>query len=198
MPAQSPVLQPEIKPSSNMQRIGRSVEELFLVMAYAGACKRTRRQSPLLIAIDWGFLLPSPKCCLRAAPTPRPPTSRRPRRSGKQSSLTTQGGRGPGVRRQPLPDRHREAPPWIGAPPWATSGLRTCVTITTPEMVRLFLDWCADPIADSPFAQARSCVLQTLVGLFKVLLTKDPRLQPQADTALVHYAEVRTTAEWRS
>jgi hypothetical protein len=65
-------------------------------------------------------------------------------------------------------------------------------------MVCLFLDWCADPIADSPFAQARSCVLQTLVGLFKVLLTKDPRLQPQADTALVHYAEVRTTAEWRS
>ena len=60
-----------------------------------------------------------------------------------------------------------------------------------PEMVRLFLDRGADPIADSPFALALFCVLQPLLGLFKELLANDPRLQPQADSALVHYAEAR-------
>jgi ankyrin repeat protein len=171
-----------------MTKSARSVEELFPIIAYARAGdlksvkawidagsplnlppgKKTRRQSPLQIAINNGFLTLT-EMLLDGGSDPK---------SDDALRLAVSRGRIDIV--QLLLER--------GAQVDDISFDEVCYS-NNVELVRLFLARGADPITDAPFFHALNCGLQPLVGLFKELLAKDPRLQPQADATLAHYAE---------
>jgi hypothetical protein len=169
-------------------KTARSVEELFPIIGYARAGdlrsvkewidagsplnlppgKKTRRQSPLQIAINNGFLTLT-EMLLDGGADPKADEALR---------HAVNCGR-PDIAKLLL-DR--------GAAVDDVSFAEVCYS-NNVEMVRLFLDRGADPITGHPFFHALNCSLQPLLGLFKELLAKDPRLQPQADATLGYYAE---------
>jgi hypothetical protein len=58
-----------------------------------------------------------------------------------------------------------------------------------PNTIRVFLERGADPIKDFPFYHAFTCCLKPLLGVYKTYVEKFPDLQIQADMALCHYAK---------
>jgi ankyrin repeat protein len=171
-----------------MNRAANSIEELFPVAAFARAgdlksvkvwidsgaplnkpsAKKTKHQSPLQIAIDKGFLTLT-EVLLDGGADPK---------ADEALKLAVRRGRTDIAKL--LLDR--------GANVSEVSFWEVCYN-NNVEMVRLFLDRGADPVAGSPFCEALKYVLKPLLGLFKELLTEDSRLQPQADAALAHYVE---------
>jgi hypothetical protein len=55
-------------------------------------------------------------------------------------------------------------------------------------MIQLFLDRGADPIDGDPFYEALIANHRQFYGVFKDLLARDPRMQAQADRALLYFA----------
>jgi ankyrin repeat protein len=170
-----------------MNRSARSIEELFPVIAYARAGdlksvkawidsggplnlptgKKTKRQSPLQIAIDKGFLTLA-EMLLEGGADPK---------ADDALDWAVNCGR-PDIAILLL-DR--------GAKVNEVSFEQVCYT-NNLDLIRLFLERGADPIDGSPFLHALNCGLQPLIGLLKELLVTNPKLQPQADAALAHYA----------
>ncbi len=58
-----------------------------------------------------------------------------------------------------------------------------------PEMIKLFLERGADPIADFPFYHGFIHCLNPMLGAYKTQLEKFPAIQIQADMALCYYAK---------
>lgn len=58
-----------------------------------------------------------------------------------------------------------------------------------PDTIRVFLERGADPINDFPFYQGFTCCLRPMLGIYKTYVEKFPELQIQADMALCHYAK---------
>ncbi len=171
-----------------MSRTAKSIEELFPIIAFARAGdlksvrawidagsplnlpagKRTSRQSPLQIAIDKGFLTLA-EILLDGGADPL---------ADRALGMAVDRGRVDIARL--LLDR--------GVPLGDVNFVDVCVSHNV-ELIRLFLDKGADPIAGAPFYHALTQGLQPLVGFVKELLAKDGRLQPQVDDALVHFVE---------
>lgn len=171
-----------------MARTARSIEELFPVIAFSRAGdlkrvrewieagspvnlppgKKTRRQSPLQIAIDKGFLTLA-EVLLDGGADPK-----------ADGALAMAVDRGRVDLARLLLDR--------GVPLEEVSFTDVCCSHHV-DMIRLFLERGADPVAGAPFYHGLTQGLQPLIGLLKDLLAKDRRLQPQADDALVHYIE---------
>jgi hypothetical protein len=170
-----------------MNRTARSVEELFPIVAYARAGdlksvqawidggsplnlpvgKKTRRQSPLQIAIQSGFLTLTEMLLDGGADA----------NADEALHLAVNCGRTDIARM--LLDR--------GVPVAQVHFSRVCESGQT-DLIHLFLERGASPVDDAPFYNALTYQLKPILGIFKGLLEKDPRLQPQADAALGYYA----------
>jgi ankyrin repeat protein len=170
-----------------MNRTARSIEELFPIIAYARAGdlknvktwidagsplnlplgKKTKRQSPLQIAIEKGFLTLT-EMLLDGGADPVSDTALRCAVNNGRADIVTL-----------LLDR--------GAKLDDVSFEEVCYTRNI-ELVKLFLERGADPVAGAPFYGTLMCGLNPLLGFFKELLSKNPGLQPQADATLAYYA----------
>ena len=58
-----------------------------------------------------------------------------------------------------------------------------------PDTIRVFLEHGADPIKGFPFYQGFTSCLRPMLGIYKTYVEKFPELQIQADMALCHYAK---------
>jgi ankyrin repeat protein len=170
-----------------MNRTARSVEELFPIVAFARAGdlksvkawidagsplnlpagKKTRRQSPLQIAIQSGFLTLTEMLLEGGADAT----------ADQALYLAVNSGRTDIARL--LLDR--------GVPVTEVHFSNVCES-GQADLISLFLERGASPVEDAPFYGPLTYQLKPLLGIFKGLLEKDPRLQPQADAVLGYYA----------
>jgi len=173
-----------------MNRTARSVEELFPIIGYARAGdlkavkewiaagsplnlppgKKTRRQSPLQIAIGQGFLT--------------------------LVEMLLEGGADPevdGALWHAVNHGRTDIARLLlarGAPVKSVSFQFVCACCET-DMIELFLECGADQFESDPFYDGLTAHVDRVARIFKPLLEREPRLQPQADHALNHFIEER-------
>ncbi|HXM05327.1 MAG TPA: ankyrin repeat domain-containing protein [Chthoniobacterales bacterium] len=171
-----------------MPRAARSVEELFPLIEFCKTGdlkavsdwiakgnpldlppgKKTRRASPLQIAIEKGFLTLT-ELLLDAGADPG---------NGNALSIAVRSKRIDIARL--LLDR--------GVPVNAVD-FETVRYSCDPELIQLFLDRGADPITGYPIYRGFQNVLKPIIAVYKTNIDKVPALQLQADMALCYFAK---------
>ena len=170
-----------------MPRAAKSIEELFPIIGYAKAGnlkavqewidagnplnlptgKKTRRRSPLQIAIERGFYTLA-EMLLDGGADPKADRALAMAVECKRADIA-----------EMLLNR--------GVPLGDVSFTDVCYTHDL-DLIRLFLARGADPVRHEPFYHALIGGLFPLLGFFKDLLAGNPLLQPQADAVLAYYA----------
>ena len=155
--------------AGNLSAVSKWIEEEKPINPPPG--KKTRRASPLQIAIEKGFLTLT-EVLLNAGANPSPESS------GSNALWHAVERKRPDIA-ELLLDR--------GMPIDSVDFGSVCCS-ADPSLINLFLEHGADPIAGHPFYHGFTYCLNPMLGIYKSQVEKHPQLQIQADMALCHYA----------
>jgi Ankyrin repeats (3 copies) len=179
----------ESAPTATSNLTAKSIEELFPLIEYCRAGdlrqvaqwiqqgkplnpppgKKTKRRTPLQVAIEKGFLTLAENLLEAGAD---------PMANGNALMFAIDHRRADIAAL--LIDRGSAVDPDLFV--WACSS-------GDPETMRVFLNRGADPIKGFPFYHGFTSCLQPALGVYKEYVEKVPELKEQADMALCHYAK---------
>ena len=156
--------------AGNLAAVSKWIEEGKPINPPGG--KKTRRASPLQIAIEKGFLTLT-EVLLNAGANPAPESS-------GSNALWHAVDRKRADIAALLLDR--------GMPIDSVDFSSVCCS-ADPTLINLFLERGVDPVAGHPFYHGFTYCLNPMLGIYKSQVEKYPELQLQCDMALCHYAK---------